>query len=155
MSANVREGHRFKRTPVFKPHLAVHPGGAKLKPGKLAAQESAYLRTAGGVDVPRAPAMRVAKKAIAETVPIISAENRRFSRRLALRGKHVPASLTVAPAHQWNVADEALDHIMALIDLTAKNLAKGAHRIADADRRKTILPEDVRMVTALRQEWGI
>jgi len=92
---------------------------------------------------------------IGETVPLIAAENRRFSRRLQLRGKHVPASLTVAPAHQWNISDEALDHITALIDLTAKNLAKGAHKQADYDRRKTISSYDIRMVRELRKEWGL
>lgn len=151
MSANAGERHRLKRTPVFKAQL-LPAGGPKRKPGKLVESETAWLRSMGGVDVPRAPARRIAQRVIGETVPIIQGENRRFARRLTLRGKRVPASLTVAPAHQWNIAEEALDHITALIDITAKELAKGAHKIADADRRKTILPSDVRMVKLLRAE---
>ena len=82
MSDNQSERHRLKRTPAFKPQLVRPGGGAKLKPGKLAAQESAYLRRAGGVDVPRAPAMRIARRIIADTVPMISSENARFANRL-------------------------------------------------------------------------
>jgi histone H3/H4 len=94
-------------------------------------------------------------RVITDTIPVIAAENRRFSRRLQLRGKHVPASLTVAPAHQWNISDESLDHITALIDLTAKMLAKGAHTVADNDRRVTVVPNDIRLVKTLRKQWGL
>ena len=66
-----------------------------------------------------------------------------------LRGKHVPVSLTVAPAHHWNIADEALDHITALIDMTAKKMAKDAHKIAGYQGRKTILASDFRLVKDL------
>jgi hypothetical protein len=83
MSANAGERHRLKRTPAFKPAL-IPAGGPKRKPGKLTAQESAYLRRTGGVDVPRAPARRIAMRVIAETIPVIAAENRRFSRRLSV-----------------------------------------------------------------------
>jgi len=101
MSAPSEERHRLKRAPVFKPHLADHTGvDGKLRPGKLAAQESAFLRRTGGVDVPRAPVMRGAKRIIAQTVPLIWAENRRFARRLQVDSPDVSlcSSLTVPPA---------------------------------------------------------
>lgn len=78
MSTDAGDRHRLKRTPAFRPQLA----GGKLKPGKRAAQESAFLRKRGGVDVPRACARRIAARVIAETVPIIASENRRFAKRL-------------------------------------------------------------------------
>jgi histone H3/H4 len=143
--------HRLKRTPIFKAQL-LPAGGPKRKPGKLVESESAWLRSVGGVDVPRAPARRIAQRVIGDTVPIIQGENRRFARRLTLRGKRVPASLTVAPAHHWSISEEALDHITALIDITAKDLAKASHKIADADRRKTILASDVRLAKSLKAE---
>jgi|WetSurMetagenome_2_1015567.scaffolds.fasta_scaffold00112_10 histone H3/H4 len=169
MSANAGDRHRMKRTPAFRRPQLIR-GSGKLKPGKLTAQESAFLRKKGGVDVPRASARRIAMRVIADTVPVISAENRRFAKRLEvfffrshlckltrkqLRGKHVPANLTVAPAHQWNLGDEALDHITALIQLSAKNLGKGAHVVADNDNRVTIFPSDVWLVTTLHREWNL
>lgn len=55
----------------------------------------------------------------------------------------------MAPAHHWNISDEALDHIIALVDLTAKKMAKGAHTVAEFDGRKTIMSSDVRLARSL------
>lgn len=67
----------------------------------------------------------------------------------------MPSNLTVAPANQWNIGDEAIDHITALIQLSANNLAKGAHVIADAEERKIIYSSDVRLVKALHEAWDL
>jgi len=145
MSESNVQQRRFKRAQIYQG--TAH--GPRLKPGKLAARESAHLRATGGVQVTRAAVRRLMMRTVKDTVPIVSAENEAMARRLGARGKHVPANLTVIPAHQWIITDDAWTKATACFDSEASLLADVAWMLADYAGKKSVKSGDFYMASKL------
>ena len=169
---------RFKRARPYHVPTAI-ARGPRLKPGKLAEREAAHLRATGGMQVPlplrlavcahnhtltvaralfgacppiqvtRAAVRRLLTQTIKTTVPVIADENKVMARRLEARGKHVPANLSVTPAHQWIITSEAWTKAAACFEVETSLLADVAWMLAEHAGRKSVRSKDFTMANTL------